>query len=127
MLAGAVLFAVAAAVAAVTLRQYLPQYAVLASLGACVMIVLVFIPRVAILLDELSLLTASAEYFQPEIIIKCAMLGILGSFGSDVCSDCGQSALAAKLTLATKVSIVAAALPLVKDILEAVGGLVSYE
>ncbi|MBQ7499955.1 MAG: hypothetical protein IJT91_03580 [Clostridia bacterium] len=65
----------------------------------------------------LSSLGGTEEYpLYLKIMLKGAGAAILTETVSDICSDCGENALAAKVELAGKFEIIAICLPLIKQL-----------
>ena len=58
------------------------------------------------------------------IVLKVIGIAYLTQFGSQLCADAGESAIAAKIELAGKVLMMTAAAPVLTGLLEMVMGLV---
>lgn len=108
------------------LKDYRPEYAILAAIAAgCVILGMVLI-QVVPAIGELNSLLKEANVNTSYFAVAFKALGIcyLTQFASDICRDFGQSSLAGKVDLAGKVMIVTISLPLLKGIIEAALGLV---
>ena len=55
------------------------------------------------------------------VLLKCIGIGYISSFGASTCSDIGEKGLADKITLAGRVCVLIAGLPLLTSFLETVG------
>ena len=55
------------------------------------------------------------------VLLKCIGIGYISSFGASTCSDIGEKGLADKITLAGRVCVLIAGLPLLTSFLEKVG------
>lgn len=53
-----------------------------------------------------------------EILFKCTGIGLLCSFGAELCRDCSEGALAGKIELLGKCGMICYCLPLIKTVFE---------
>jgi stage III sporulation protein AD len=110
--------AIIAAIIAAMLRRYNREYAVVVSIVAGAIILLqIFLninPAIQQINGLLSASGLSAEY--AAILFKSLGICFLAQFAADSCRDAGESALAAKVELAGKITIVVLALPLFEQI-----------
>ena len=110
----------------VLLKKENPQIAMLTAAATGI---LIFLMLCSPLGELLSLLRETAEqagvgegYFG--IVLKVIGIAYLTQFGAQLCADAGESAVAAKIELAGKVLMMAAAAPVLTGLLETVLGLV---
>ncbi len=110
----------------VLLKKENPQIAMLAAAATGI---LIFLMLCSPLGELISLLRETAEqagvgegYFS--IVLKVIGIAYLTQFGAQLCADAGESAVAAKIELAGKVLMMAAAAPVLTGLLEIVIGLV---
>ena len=110
----------------VLLKKENPQIAMLTAAATGI---LIFLMLCSPLGELISLLRETAEqagvgegYFS--IVLKVIGIAYLTQFGAQLCSDAGESAIAAKIELAGKVLMMAAAAPVLTGLLETVIGLV---
>ncbi len=90
------------------------EYAVLACAGACVVILLAVMDRLAPLISEISGL-AAAVGFSGEIlpvVLKAVGIALVGQLAVHVCKDAGEASLAYTVDLAGKAAVLAVSLPL---------------
>ena len=108
------------AIMALTLRKYNPEIAMLISLGAGVIIAGLIIARAAPIADKMSALLSAAkmngEY--SSVLFKSLGICFICQFASDSCNDEGERALASKIELAGKISVVVLSLPLLEKIIQ---------
>ena len=111
---------------AVLLKRENPQIALLIAAAPGI---LSFLWLCAPLRELLLLLRKTAEeakvsegYFS--IVLKVIGIAYLTQFGAQLCADAGEGAIAAKIQLAGKVMMMAAAAPVLMGLLEMVMGLV---
>lgn len=122
-ISGVVGFGLVATVLALLLKQYRPEYAVMVSLGAGI-VILLLITNTAIPLFEavetmLSSSTMPKEYI--EILFKSLGICFITQLACDTCKDAGETAIASKLELAGRVSVLVLSIPLFTQILSIVG------
>ncbi|MCI1964689.1 MAG: stage III sporulation protein AD [Oscillospiraceae bacterium] len=112
--------AVCAAVIAAMLRRYHQEYAILLSIAAGVMILLEIFFNVAPAIKQIRTLFSASGLPSDYLMILMKTLGIsfLAQFAADSCRDAGENALASKMELAGKISIVVLVLPLFEKIAE---------
>ena len=110
----------------VLLKKENPQIAMLTAAATGI---LIFLMLCSPLGELISLLRETAEqagvgegYFG--IVLKVIGIAYLTQFGAQLCADAGESAIAAKIELAGKVLMMAAAAPVLTGLMETVIGLV---
>lgn len=110
--------ALVSAVIAVMLRRYNQEYAVVISITAGVIILVQILANIVPAVRQINSLLTAAQMPTEYGIILFKTLGIcfLAQFAADSCRDAGESALASKVELAGKISIVILALPLFEKI-----------
>ena len=106
----------------VLLKKENPQIAMLVAAATGI---LIFLMLCSPLGELISLLRETAEqagvgegYFG--IVLKVIGIAYLTQFGAQLCADAGESAIAAKIELAGKVLMMAAAAPVLTGVLETV-------
>jgi stage III sporulation protein AD len=119
--------AIIAAVMAVLLRQYKQEYSLLIGLGAGIVILLYIIIKAQPVFSELNSLMSksgiSSAYAQ--ILIKALGICFLTQLAADACKDSGETAIASKVELVGKFSILLLALPLFEQVAQLAVGLLS--
>ncbi|MCG0239068.1 MAG: stage III sporulation protein AD [Firmicutes bacterium] len=102
------------------LRQQRPELAMLLSLAAGAVIFLAMLDRVLAVVETLESLGQRARVETPYLATVLRIIGIayLADFGSQVLSDAGEKAVAAKVEMAGKVLILILALPVLLAILD---------
>lgn len=110
--------ALVSAVIAVMLRRYNQEYAVVVSITAGVIILVQILANIVPAIRQINSLLTAVQMPTEYGIILFKTLGIcfLAQFAADSCRDAGESALASKVELAGKISIVILALPLFEKI-----------
>ena len=117
--------AVVGAIFAVTLKKHNPEYSMLISLCAGVLMLYLLLTRITPAVSQIrTLLSAtglSSDY--GAILFKALGICFLTQFAADSCRDAGESAVASKIELGAKAAMIVMALPVFDGILGAVGGL----
>lgn len=124
---GVAVFCITAAVLALMLRQYRPEYAVFVSLACSLVVVLYLLGGIARVMERLEGLFAdtmlSGELVQ--VVLKCLGVCILTELAGQTCRDAGENAIGAKVELAGKVTLMLVSLPLFERLLVVAGRLLS--
>lgn len=116
---------VIAAILAVVLRQYRPEYAMLVSLAAGVFILARVAGEVTPVVAQIRAITQEAALPAEYVAVLFKALGIcfLTQIACDTCKDAGESAISAKVELAGKVAVLVVSLPLFAQVLTVVRAL----
>ncbi|MGB9867025.1 MAG: SpoIIIAC/SpoIIIAD family protein [Bacillota bacterium] len=107
------------------LRQQKPEFAVLAVLVVCTVIMTALLGHLAAVVNAFRDATAKAAVM-PEftsLILKITGVAYIADFMAQVCRDANESAVAAKVELAGKLIILGLAVPLITMVLDTIRGL----
>lgn len=120
-----VALAVVAVVLIVVIRQERPELALQISVAAGIIIIVFVLWKLAGIIKVLERLALRAEL---NMVFLSALLKIIGiayvaEFGTQVCRDAGENALALKVELAGKVMILILAVPIISTIVDTVARL----
>ena len=115
---GVAVFAIVAAILALTLKQYSPQIAVVVSVGAGVLLFGYIAASLLPVLQEVLSISLLSEGGAENIgtLFKCLGVCYVVQLAADSCRDAGQQAIASKVELAGKVTVLALALPMLKTV-----------
>lgn len=110
--------ALIAAILSVMLKRYHQEYAIIINIAAGILILVQILANISPAIKQLNVLLSSAGLSSEYALILFKTLGIcfLAQFAADSCRDAGESALAAKVELAGKITIVLLALPMFESI-----------
>lgn len=126
-IAGIAGIALIAAVFAVLLRRSNGEYAMVLRIAAGILIVLEILQAVVPALQQITSLLGVAginsEY--SSILLRTLGITFLTQFAADACKDAGERALASKVELAGRVSILVLALPLFAKVASIAAALVA--
>jgi stage III sporulation protein AD len=115
-------FGLVATTLAVVVKKQKPEIALQLSLVAGVIIFLLMIDKirmVILVLEELAV-KANINIFYMTTVLKIIGIAYIAEFGSQVCRDAGESAIATKIEFAAKIIIMVLAIPIIVAILESV-------
>lgn len=114
-----VVLALLAALMAVVLKQYKPEYAVVITIITAAVILIGIISMIIPIISEIRKMMdqAAIDYDYITILIKAVGICYITQFASDVCKDAGQISISNKIELAGKVALCLSALPLYRDLL----------
>lgn len=105
---------VVAAVLCLLLKQYRPEYAVVAAVLCGALLLISVLDALKPVLDALGELVGqtgvSGDYLQA--VLKALGICYAAQLASDTCRDAGQSAIAAKIELAGRAAVIVLALPM---------------
>lgn len=117
-----VVLCLAAAMICASLRSHRPEMAMAVSLAAGVAALMMTGTALAPVAEGLRsfLELASLEGGSGEVVLRAAGVAIISEMGVQVCGDAGESALAGRIRLATRVVMLGMAMPLIAQIADAV-------
>lgn len=109
----------------VTLRQYKPDIAMLASLAGGAVLLAIIIKDLSPVLSELNgLISGTWAGDCAGAVFKAFGICLVAQLAADVCRDSGQQTLAARVEMAGRIGILIAALPLLTSVLEVSVGII---
>lgn len=111
---------IVATVIIIILRVQKPEIAVQASIVTGVVIFMLLASKLSAVIDLLESYADRADikpvYFTT--VLKITGIAYIAEFGAEVCKDAGESAIASKIELAGKVTIVVLAVPIITSLLD---------
>jgi len=107
-------------VLAITIKKQSPETAILITITASVLIFLMVLPMLGEAVNIISRLGEMADAHASYVGLALRVVGVayMAELGASVCTDAGETAIAAKVDLAGRVIILVMALPIVIDILQ---------
>ena len=115
-----------AAVLSVLIKQYKPEYGVFISIIGGAAVLLMILAAASPVFSELEALVdrmgIGAEYFT--VLLRALGICYIAQLAYDVCMDAGETTLASKIELAAKIAIIVIALPIFREIIGVVMGLI---
>lgn len=115
-----VLIIMAGLIFIIILRTSRPEYSFLTRLAIIALVCVSLLSAVDAVLQGLSIFTQLSEINETYIKIGIKALGIslVSETASDICKDCGETALSVQVELACRVANVGIALPIIEKLLE---------
>lgn len=109
------------------LRQHNKSVSLILIIFACIAVFLESVSYLIDIIDTLSGMVSGLEETSAYLKIMFKVLGIalITQIISDLCRDCGESALAGQTEVAAKIFIVALILPLLQAVVKVITGLAS--
>ena len=104
----------------IVIKQYRPEFAIYISIIAGILILIISLQKmneIIILLQGISEKAGINGKFL-SIILKITGIAILAEFAVSVCKDSGESAIASKIELGSKVIIISMSIPIISSLLE---------
>lgn len=111
---------------AVLFRQHKPEYAPLISLAAGLAVVFLLLGQLEPIFSQMEEILQQAGIGTEYIAVLLKSLGIcyITQLAADTCRDAGESAIASKMELAGKITVMTLAVPYFTGMLQTVGELI---
>ena len=108
------------------LKQHRPEFATYASIIAGIIIlyfaIAEFTPIISMLKSLSEKIGVSGKFFI--ILLKITGIAYLTEFGSSLCKDSGETAIASKVELAGKILIISISIPIITTLMQTLLGLI---
>ena len=109
-----------ALVIVIILKQYKPEYALYVSIIAGILILVISLQKMGAIVNLIQSISEKAgingEFLS--ILLKITGIAILTEFAVSVCKDSGESAIASKIEMGSKVIIISMSIPIISSLLE---------
>lgn len=108
-----------AAILSITIKKQVPEMSLIISIAAGTLIFLILLPKLAAVIDIIKKVGDAAGTNNEYVLIIVKVIGIsyITEFASQICSDAGEGAIAAKIEAAGKVFILIIATPILLSLL----------
>lgn len=121
------LIGVIGAIVALILKQYKPEFAVIVSLAAGIVILFIVSEYI---FEAVEVVTGISEKTGIDNAMLSAVMKIIGvgyltEFSSNICEDSGNKSIADKIALGGKIIILITALPILTAVVDVISALVS--
>lgn len=106
----------------IIVKQYKPEFAIYVSLTAGILILgMTFdtITQIVNLIENYSQKVSISNKFVI-VLLKITGIAILSEFATSICKDAGESAIASKIEIGSKIMIIAASIPIISSLLEVI-------
>ena len=104
----------------IIIRQYRPEFAIYISIIAGVIILLLIMDKLTGIIQLLQSIS-NKTYINNQylsIILKITGIALLTEFAVSICKDSGESAIASKIEIGSKIIIIAMSIPIINNLLE---------
>ena len=102
------------------LKQYKPEFVIYTELIAGVIILSMCFDKITAIIDLIIDYANKIEVSNKFVIVllKITGIAILAEFGSSICRDAGESSIATKIDIGSKVMIVTTSIPIISSLLD---------
>jgi len=104
----------------IVIKQYRPEFAVYISIIAGILILVISLQKMGAIVNLIQSISEKAgingEFLS--ILLKITGIAILTEFAVSVCKDSGESAIASKIEMGSKVIIISMSIPIISSLLE---------
>lgn len=106
----------------IILRQYKPEFVIYVSIVAGAIILFLVLDKLSGIVNLISNLSNKANINTQflGLILKLTGISILIEYGTSICKDSGETAIASKIELGGKVIIIAMSIPIISLLLETI-------
>lgn len=104
----------------ILLKQYKPEFAIYISLLTGVLILILVMDKLTGVINLIQSISSKASINNNFLILLIKITGIafLSEFAVSICKDSGESAIASKIELGTKIIIISMSIPIISSLLE---------
>ena len=116
---------VSGAIAAIILKEYKPAFAVIIGMITSAVIFFFSLTEIRYVFDVIDTISQhlSLDSSYIKTVIRIIGISYLTCFGSEICRDAGQNAIAQKIDFAGKVIIIATSIPILTSVLNILTGI----
>jgi len=113
------------AILAIAIKKEAPHFSLALSLAASALIFFMVLPVLAeklfVLLDLARFVQADMAYI--EIIFRIIGVTYIAEFGSQICNDAGESAIASRISMGAKVLVLAMSVPVIMSLVDIINAM----
>lgn len=104
----------------ILLKQYKPEFAIYVSILTGVLILVLVMDKLTGIIDLINSIASKASINTKFIalLIKITGIAFLSEFAVSICKDSGESAIASKIELGSKIIIISMSIPIITSLLE---------
>ena len=112
--------ALVALIIIILLKQYKPEFAIYISLLTGVLILVLVMDELTGVVNLIQSISNKASINNNflNLLIKITGIAFLAEFAVSVCKDSGESAIASKIELGTKIIVISMSVPIISSLLE---------
>ena len=104
----------------IIIKQYRPEFAVYISIISGILILAISLQKMGEIVSLIKTISDKAGINGKflKIILKITGIAILAEFAVSICKDSGESAIASKIEMGSKVIIISMSIPIISSLLE---------
>ena len=104
----------------ILLKQYKPEFAIYISILAGVLILILLMDQLTGIINLIQSIASKANINGQflTLLIKITGIAFLSEFAVSICKDSGESAIATKIELGSKIIIISMSIPIISSLLE---------
>ena len=112
----------------IIIKQYRPEFAIYISIIAGVLILYIAMDKFNSIINLLQSISNKAGINKTflEILLKITGIAFLSEFAVSICKDSGESAIASKIELGSKVIIISMSIPIISNLMELIINIVIH-
>lgn len=116
---------ITAAFSSIALKKYAPETSVVIAVSASAVLLVRILSGISPVISEINELVSVSGVSTGYVPVLMKTIGIcfVCQFTADACRDAGQNSLASKTELAARIAVIIISLPLFRDILNTVSGI----
>lgn len=106
----------------IIVKQYKPEFAIYVSLAAGILILSMTFDTITQIIDLIESYSQKVSISNKFVVVllKITGIAILAEFATSICKDAGETAIATKIDIGSKVLIIAASIPIISSLLEVI-------
>lgn len=106
----------------IIIKQYKPEFAIYISIMAGIIILYITIDEFKNIISLLQTITAKSGINNQflSLLLKITGIALLTEFAISICKDAGESAIASKIEIGSKVIIISMSIPIISSLLEVI-------
>ena len=123
----ATIVCVSAAILCTCLKRKWPEMALVTALAAGVFLLASFLPQINLIAEKLESASASigTGFREIKLMLKACGISLAAEFGAQICKDAGESALAGRIHLCSRIAVLGMAAPIAAEIISRLSSLLS--
>lgn len=112
--------ALVAVIIIIILKQYRPEFAIYVSIITGILILLLITDKLADIINLLNSIASKSSVNMEflTLLIKITGIAFLAEFAVSICKDSGETAIANKVEIGSKILIIAMSIPIISSLLE---------
>lgn len=104
----------------ILLKQYKPEFAIYISILTGILIIFLVMDKFTGIIELIKSISNKSNINNQfiEILLKITGIALLSEFAVSICKDSGETAIASKIEIGTKVIVISMSIPIISSLLE---------